>query len=375
MIGSIVASYVAAVFILIILFGLYTNLDKRPNLNIIFFRICAWFCFSALVLDGTFYLVKYINALNSLGPLFAYFSYIMTDGIIIFFALYFQSIAEKDRKVPGPIIKATIIISCVDFVIFTVFSLMKKIFYYYNGATVPGPWYGYVVVCPVICEVLLFIYAMTKRKSLGRKYLMTLSSFYVFTFTGIILICVFPFFNASYVSTAFAICLNYVLIQSKIIAEANVRAETYNSLSVRDFLTGLKNRRGFHEMEAQLDPHAEVEVLFCDINGLKLTNDNYGHKDGDLMIQKMANLLTENFPDGESFRMSGDEFIVIIDKKQGVDSRIEKFREVLSENGDIAVFGCSEGSASELDVVVRQAETRMYTEKKLYYARTGRNRS
>ncbi len=373
MIGIVIADYVAAVFTLIILLGLYTNIDKKVSLSVRYFRLCAWLCLAGLILDGLVYIVTNSTRLRSLGPAFTYFSYDMTDGLLIAFALYFQSIAEGDRKRPGKLITAIIVLACVDFIFYTVGTVSGKLFYFENGATVAGPWYSYATVLASISVTLQFIYIMINRKTLGRTYTLVMCSFFVFTIISGVVFFLFPFFNLSYIATALTVVMSYVFIQSKAIAEANVRAETYNSMSIRDYLTGLKNRRGFNDYVLSLPPETEVCVFFCDINGLKKVNDNYGHKDGDLLIKRTADILLNSFPDGESFRMSGDEFIVILKLNESIDfgERSALLKKVLSDNDEIAVFGSAKGRISELIELERHAEAGMYAEKKLYYARSG----
>ncbi|HAN42821.1 MAG TPA: hypothetical protein DCP98_05270 [Sphaerochaeta sp.] len=107
-----------------------------------------------------------------------------------------------------------------------------------------------------------------------------------------------------------------------------------------------------------------------------MMNDIYGHRDGDLLIQRMASLLTENFPDAEIFRISGDEFVLFLElgDDANFEERAEMFRKTLVENDQIAVCGYSKGRASEIIELIRQAEAQMYEEKKLYYERTGKER-
>jgi len=365
----IVVTFISAIFILIIILGLYSNVDKQVSPSVSYFRLCAWMCFAGLVLDGLFYVVNEIDSLDRLGPVLTYFSYVMTDGMLVAFAFYFQSIAEIGRKRPGRLLKTTIVFVCLDFISFTIGSVTGKFFYYDNGETVLGPFYYFIVVFPSICVTLLFIYILMHRRTLGRLYTIALSSFFVFTITSGILLIYFPFLNTSYVATALTMMVSYVFIQSRTISEANVRADTYNRLSVIDFLTGLKNRRGFQEAVDNLNPDAEVGVFFCDINGLKRTNDNYGHQDGDELIKRMANLLVESFPDGDIFRISGDEFVVLLKLERGADleGRAEAIRVVLDENDHIASLGFSRGKASELKELVRQAEEGMYVEKRIHH--------
>ena len=56
------------------------------------------------------------------------------------------------------------------------------------------------------------------------------------------------------------------------------------------------------------------------------------------------------------------------------EERAEMFRKTLVENDQIAVCGYSKGRASEIIELIRQAESIMYEEKKLYYERTGKER-
>ena len=49
-----------------------------------------------------------------------------------------------------------------------------------------------------------------------------------------------------------------------------------------------------------------------DINGLKIINDAYGHKQGDLSIKLVSNLLMQVFrTDDVVARIGGDEFVVL----------------------------------------------------------------
>ena len=63
-----------------------------------------------------------------------------------------------------------------------------------------------------------------------------------------------------------------------------------------DPLTRLSNRRAYDqkmtETIAILDRYdAAASLLVCDIDYFKKINDNFGHKVGDLALQKLADLL------------------------------------------------------------------------------------
>lgn len=56
---------------------------------------------------------------------------------------------------------------------------------------------------------------------------------------------------------------------------------------------------------------SSVGVIYCDITGLKATNDNLGHKAGDQLICHCYEVLKEVAGTGKIYRFGGDEFIVL----------------------------------------------------------------
>jgi diguanylate cyclase (GGDEF)-like protein len=89
------------------------------------------------------------------------------------------------------------------------------------------------------------------------------------------------------------------------------------SLSLEDELTGLYNRRGFlllaeqHYRFCRRDGRKFV-VFFGDIDGLKMINDLYGHREGDHAIWQTARIFKNTFRESDIIgRYGGDEFVVI----------------------------------------------------------------
>ena len=77
-------------------------------------------------------------------------------------------------------------------------------------------------------------------------------------------------------------------------------------------LTGLYNRNYFEYFINNKLPDS-YSIILCDLDGLKLTNDAFGHLEGDKTIQFVANLLKEVFHHNLFLgRIGGDEFIAII---------------------------------------------------------------
>lgn len=90
-----------------------------------------------------------------------------------------------------------------------------------------------------------------------------------------------------------------------------------NALAYRDSLTGVKNRAAYAEASAAIEnimhsSFIRFGVLVVDVNGLKETNDAYGHDVGNQLIISSARLLCDTFNQSPVFRIGGDEFVVIL---------------------------------------------------------------
>jgi diguanylate cyclase (GGDEF)-like protein len=87
--------------------------------------------------------------------------------------------------------------------------------------------------------------------------------------------------------------------------------QRFEMLSRTDMLSGLMNRRAFLDEFEQVRGKASL-VLF-DIDRFKAINDGLGHKTGDDVIAKVANLLaTAAPPIAKVSRIGGEEFAVLL---------------------------------------------------------------
>lgn len=80
----------------------------------------------------------------------------------------------------------------------------------------------------------------------------------------------------------------------------------------RDPLTGLYNRRGYHDSIHKIgDTHGVM--LMCDIDHFKRINDTYGHDTGDFVIQEVAQCIRENIrKEDVAIRWGGEEFLIFL---------------------------------------------------------------
>lgn len=89
------------------------------------------------------------------------------------------------------------------------------------------------------------------------------------------------------------------------------------ALADRDPLTGLPNRRALiAEVGTRLTTGTPTVLVLLDLDGFKTVNDTYGHPVGDdLLTVVAARLRTAVAPDGYAARLAGDEFVVLLPRR------------------------------------------------------------
>jgi diguanylate cyclase (GGDEF)-like protein len=151
--------------------------------------------------------------------------------------------------------------------------------------------------------------------------------------------------------------------------------------ATRDPLTGLPNRRQLGRDLTRVLESATVEapsrLVFYDLDGFKGYNDNFGHKGGDLLLQRLASALqAEVASGGTCYRLGGDEFCALL--TDGADERLVLRGAVaLSETGMGFAITSSHGSvllpteAHERELAMQLADERMYANKNSSRASAG----
>jgi PAS domain S-box-containing protein len=88
-------------------------------------------------------------------------------------------------------------------------------------------------------------------------------------------------------------------------------------MSYHDQLTGIYNRRYFEEVLQKTDTQENlpISIIMADVNGLKLTNDIFGHTAGDELLMKAAQIMKDHCREEDQVaRIGGDEFVIILHK-------------------------------------------------------------
>ncbi len=159
------------------------------------------------------------------------------------------------------------------------------------------------------------------------------------------------------------------------ITERKKYDEHIEYLSSHDSLTGLYNRQYFEEAIKRYDKddNLPITIIFGDVNGFKLSNDIYGHKAGDNLLKKAAEILKASC-DKEAIiaRVGGDEFALILTNttKDAAKQIVENIRNRFSKEhfkaikGSISIgYETKTNNSDDLDKILENAETMMYKEK------------
>lgn len=179
-----------------------------------------------------------------------------------------------------------------------------------------------------------------------------------------------------------------VLCTSQVVDEEKRREEQLVLQSNTDGFTGFYNRRAYeNDMAEYRNSKLQKDWTYVslDINGLKTTNDTYGHDAGDELIDGAARCMRFSFGNyGKIYRIGGDEFVAIILAKSEVleDIKADFAYNMANWSGElIASLAVSAGyvSAGEhpelnVDELAKLADERMYENKTAYYNHKGVDR-
>jgi diguanylate cyclase (GGDEF)-like protein/PAS domain S-box-containing protein len=158
--------------------------------------------------------------------------------------------------------------------------------------------------------------------------------------------------------------------------------EEVRDLSIRDYLTGVYNRRGLFELGEREFEKAKrygtkMGLIMFDLDNFKKLNDRLGHLGGDFVLKRVAQICCKILRAADIFgRYGGDEFIVILpmtDSRRTEEAAFRicrAFRETNIEYNGItlevsASFGIASlmGQEDELEEMIKRADKNLYVSK------------
>lgn len=187
----------------------------------------------------------------------------------------------------------------------------------------------------------------------------------------LILILMFNFLNYNYVFAKNEEMRREYEESEVQFAQQYFEKESLKKLSGMDSLTNAFNRREICSIMAKsMESGRHLTCVFIDLDGLKQTNDSYGHTFGDIMLKHFANTCVEVMQGkGYLARIGGDEFLLVfLDEEIGeVEAVIKKLQLKLFEPSDDKKrisfsYGISYGEKT-VDSFIMMADQRMYADK------------
>ena len=161
--------------------------------------------------------------------------------------------------------------------------------------------------------------------------------------------------------------------------EAHLKLEY---ISYYDELTGLNNRKQFkNSIEKELEKHIVSEsrgaLIIIDIDNFKFINDSYGHKCGDILLEKFSEDLKKIFNDDQLLcRFGGDEFLIFISSisyLNEINTTVRKIMDILKNPYDInghKIYSSTSIGVSvfpddgeDFEVLLKNADAAMYIAK------------
>ncbi len=162
-------------------------------------------------------------------------------------------------------------------------------------------------------------------------------------------------------------------------AEIEKKNDTLNVQAHLDILTGLGNRFEYEHVigDLMLKANGSVACIYIDANGLHELNNHLGHDAGDEMLRTIARVILQYFTLEESFRIGGDEFVVLCQhtEEEFLKQRITEIKKDVEEfNYSVSAGLAYSNYATEIELVIQTAENNMREDKLAFYAGPGAER-
>ena len=170
----------------------------------------------------------------------------------------------------------------------------------------------------------------------------------------------------------------YIYMSAREIRERKKQEKEILFKARHDALTEVANRQYFNEMIKKIgmdQANYPITFLMLDINGLKLTNDIFGHFRGDELIVKVARILRGSCRSRDLVaRIGGDEFVVLFPNTdetvlqvvvKRISQRLEQDKvETLPLSAAMGYAVKQSADGATIDEIMALADERMYQNKK-----------
>ncbi len=189
-------------------------------------------------------------------------------------------------------------------------------------------------------------------------------------------------FRNKFVHSGSGIEEEFIISSGTDITEERNAQQRLKVLASTDVLTGLMNRYAINARieaaleEARNEPSHVLGIVFLDLDNFKRVNDHYGHVNGDRLIKRVSEIVSECLPEGATMaRLGGDEFLILVDPCS--QSMLETLAQTIIDRLRLPIHlelidvytSCSIGIAlfpehgGTLEALISHADTAMYAAK------------
>ncbi len=356
------------VVVLVILYGSVFETKQKNAKTKAFEYLCAGVFFTVLSDAVTWF--PYTAKTEWLLYVTTFLAFVLPYVVNALFLNYLYVTVKMNREVPRTLFTFGIIYSLVMVFALLAFAINGSLFKVINGAFVEGP--------------LFDVYLLTYLILLGYILLIICKHFSMIGIhdsVAALLFLIIPviFITCNFFWSDFAFSIASLPI-AVLVINTMLQAERENSLiqmekatrvrAHKDELTNLPNRLEYNERISKMSGYYRIGVLFCDLNGLKYTNDNYGHAAGDKLLCDFSDAAREFFKETDIFRISGDEFVIFMPRVAEAEfqNHVEKFiKRISAFEYPISSVGSAYGNQSEIKNLLDLAEKKMYENKKEFH--------
>ncbi len=246
--------------------------------------------------------------------------------------------------------------------------------------------------------IILFVFPLffavftTKKRMISFAFAMV-----TLTYWGLILLCPYFYFNiAEHITFTFVLLVAYLLgialtnhyreINDELLESVKSEKELLykkvymEKLAKVDLATNLYNHKTFHEyLEKVMEQFSRhpfpLHVALLDLDNFKKINDTYGHANGDLVIEKVAEIILDHIGEHDlASRYGGEEFgIVFIEKSQEecleilekIRASLEahQFEDMPDESITLSIGLATEAGTLNKDRLFKKADMYLYQSK------------
>ncbi len=296
--------------------------------------------------------------------------------IMLLFILYLRETINGKRSALGmrPLsvwaVYVPAVINALAVIFFTYQYVTGGIYTVKEGLFIPAEWYSLTFCITGVSMLYEMILIMSNLNTLGRHDAIALTMYVLIPAASAVVEMLDTDLSLSLTAVAVAELLLYVTLQAGRVQELHARGRALGEMANTDALTGLQNRRAFIMALERMSREEVLGVAFCDLNRLKATNDTQGHKAGDELIQRFAGLMNEHFSPDSLFRISGDEFVIMVPQvdRLSFSQRMVALNRANEEQDFLGSIGWTYGEGRQALQLVNVAEAAMYREKEIFHA-------